>query len=168
MTTVYATSYDSPLGTIHLAGDKRGLAGLWFKRQKYDQDLPPGFSLVVNDQLDVFRQANRWLDIYFSGREPGFTPTLSMIGTDFQLEVWRALLDIPYGQLVSYREIAYQVGNPGALRATAHAISRNRISIIIPCHRVIGSNHKLTGYAGGIERKRALLRLERSLDLIDD
>ena len=168
MTTVYATSYDSPLGTIHLAGDKRGLVGLWFNRQKYDQDLPPGFSLVVNDQLDVFRQANRWLDIYFSGREPGFTPTLGMIGTDFQLRVWRALLDIPYGQLVSYREIAYRVGNPGALRATAHAISRNRISIIIPCHRVISSNYKLTGYAGGIERKRALLRLERSLDLIDD
>lgn len=168
MTTVYTASYDSPLGVIHLAGDKRGLVGLWFKGQKYDQDLPPGFSLVVNDQLDVFRQANRWLDIYFSGREPDFTPALSMIGTDFQLEVWRALLDIPYGQLVSYREIAYQVGNPGALRATAHAISRNRISIIIPCHRVISSNYKLTGYAGGIERKRALLWLERSLDLVDD
>ncbi len=168
MTTIYTASYDSPLGLIHLAGDEQGLIGLWFKGQKYDQDLPPGFSLVANDQLDVFRQANRWLDIYFGGREPGFTPALSMIGTDFQLEVWRALLDIPYGQLVSYREIAYQVGNPGALRATAHAISRNRISIIIPCHRVISSNYKLTGYAGGIERKRALLRLERSLDLIDD
>lgn len=168
MTTIYATSYDSPLGLIHLAGDEQGLIGLWFNRQKYDQDLPPGFSLVVNDQLDVFRQANRWLDIYFSGREPDFTPALSMIGTDFQLEVWRALLDIPYGQLASYREIACRVGNPGALRATAHAISRNRISIIIPCHRVVSSNYKLTGYAGGIERKRALLRLERSLDLIDD
>ena len=168
MTTIYATSYDSSLGLIHLAGDEQGLIGLWFKGQKYDQDLPPGFSLVVNDQLDVFQQANRWLDIYFSGREPGFTPALGMIGTDFQLEVWRVLLDIPYGQLVSYREIAYRVGNPGALRATAHAISRNRISIIIPCHRVISSNYKLTGYAGGIERKRALLRLEHSLDLIDD
>ena len=168
MTTIYTTSYDSPLGLIHLAGDEQGLIGLWFKGQKYDQDLPPGFSLVVNDQLDVFQQANRWLDIYFSGREPGFTPALGMIGTDFQLEVWRVLLDIPYGQLVSYREIAYRVGNPGALRATAHAISRNRISIIIPCHRVISSNYKLTGYAGGIERKRALLRLEHSLDLIDD
>lgn len=166
--TVYTASYDSPLGIIHLTGDKQGLVGLWFKGQKYDQDLPPGFSLVANDQLDVFRQANRWLDIYFSGREPGFTPALGMIGTDFQLEVWRVLLDIPYGQLVSYREIAYRVGNPGALRATAHAISRNRISIIIPCHRVISSNYKLTGYAGGIERKRALLRLERSLDFTDD
>lgn len=168
MTTIYTTGYDSSLGLIHLAGDEQGLIGLWFKGQKYDQDLPLGFVLTANDRLEAFRQANRWLDIYFSGREPGFTPTLSMIGTDFQLEVWRALLDIPYGQLVSYREIACQVGNPGALRATAHAISRNRISIIIPCHRVISSNHKLTGYAGGIERKRALLRLERSLDLIDD
>ena len=168
MTTVYAASYDSPLGVIHLAGDKQGLVGLWFKGQKYDQDLPPGFVLTANDRLEAFRQANRWLDIYFSGREPDFTPALSIIGTDFQLEVWRALLDIPYGQLVSYREIAYQVGNPGALRATANAISRNRISIIIPCHRVIGSNGKLTGYAGGIERKRALLRLEHSLDFTDD
>lgn len=166
--TIYATGYDSPLGIIHLAGDEQGLIGLWFKGQKYDQDLPPGFSLVVNDQLDVFQQANRWLDIYFSGREPDFTPALSIIGTDFQLEVWRALLDIPYGQLASYREIACRVGNPGALRATAHAISRNRISIIIPCHRVISSNYKLTGYAGGIERKRALLRLEHSLDFTND
>ncbi len=168
MTTIYATSYDSSLGLIHLAGDEQGLIGLWFKGQKYDQDLPPGFVLTANDRLEAFRQANRWLDIYFSGREPDFTPALSMIGTDFQLEVWRALLDIPYGQLASYREIACRVGNPGALRATAHAISRNRISIIIPCHRVISSNYKLTGYAGGIERKRALLRLEHSLDLIDD
>ncbi len=168
MTTIYTTSYDSPLGLIHLAGDEQGLVGLWFKGQKYDQDLPPGFVLAANDRLEAFRQANRWLDIYLSGREPDFTPALSMIGTDFQLEVWRALLDIPYGQLASYREIACRVGNPGALRATAHAISRNRISIIIPCHRVISSNYKLTGYAGGIERKRALLRLEHSLDLIDD
>jgi len=168
MTTIYTASYDSSLGLIHLAGDEQGLIGLWFKGQKYDQDLPPGFSLVVNDQLDMFRQVNRWLDIYFSGREPDFTPALSMIGTDFQLEVWRALLDIPYGQLASYREIACRVGNPGALRATAHAISRNRISIIIPCHRVISSNYKLTGYAGGIERKRALLRLEHSLDFTND
>lgn len=168
MTTIYTAGYDSPLGLIHLAGDEQGLIGLWFKGQKYDQDLPPGFVLVANDRLEAFRQANRWLDIYFSGREPDFTPALSTIGTDFQLEVWRALLDIPYGQLASYQEIACRVGNPGALRATAHAISRNRISIIIPCHRVISSNYKLTGYAGGIERKRALLRLERSLDLIDD
>ena len=168
MTTIYTASYDSPLRLIHLAGDEQGLIGLWFKGQKYDQDLPPGFVLTANDRLEAFRQANRWLDIYFSGREPDFTPALSMIGTDFQLEVWRALLGIPYGQLASYREIACRVGNPGALRATAHAISRNRISIIIPCHRVISSNHKLTGYAGGIERKRALLRLEHSLDLIDD
>ena len=168
MTTIYTTSYDSPLGLIHLAGDEQGLIGLWFKGQKYDQDLPPGFVLTANDRLEAFRQANRWLDIYFSGREPDFTPALSIIGTDFQLEVWRALLDIPYGQLASYREIACRVGNPGALRATAHAISRNRISIIIPCHRVISSNHKLTGYAGGIERKRALLRLERSLDFTND
>ena len=168
MTTIYTTGYDSPLGLIHLAGDEQGLIGLWFKGQKYDQDLPLGFVLTANDRLEAFRQANRWLDIYFSGREPDFTPALSTIGTDFQLEVWRALLDIPYGQLASYREIACRVGNPGALRATAHAISRNRISIIIPCHRVISSNHKLTGYAGGIERKRALLRLEHLLDLIDD
>lgn len=168
MTTIYTTGYDSPLGLIHLAGDEQGLIGLWFNGQKYDQGLPPGFVLTANDRLEAFRQANRWLDIYFSGREPDFTPALSMIGTDFQLEVWRALLDIPYGQLASYREIACRVGNPGALRATAHAISRNRISIIIPCHRVISSNYKLTGYAGGIERKRALLRLEHSLDLIDD
>ncbi len=168
MTTIYTASYDSPLGLIHLADDEQGLIGLWFNGQKYDQGLPPGFVLTANDRLEAFRQANRWLDIYFSGREPDFTPALSMIGTDFQLEVWRALLDIPYGQLASYREIACRVGNPGALRATAHAISRNRISIIIPCHRVISSNYKLTGYAGGIERKRALLRLEHSLDLIDD
>ena len=168
MTTIYTTGYDSPLGLIHLAGDEQGLIGLWFKGQKYDQDLPLGFVLTANDRLEAFRQANRWLDIYFSGREPDFTPALSTIGTDFQLEVWRALLDIPYGQLASYREIACRVGNPGALRATAHAISRNRISIIIPCHRVISSNYKLTGYAGGIERKRALLRLEHLLDLIDD
>lgn len=168
MTTVYTASYDSPLGVIHLAGDKRGLVGLWFKGQKYDRGLPPGFSLVVNDQLDVFRQANRWLDIYFSGREPGFTPALSMIGTDFQQKVWRALLDIPYGETISYQKLACRIDSPNTLRATAHAVSRNRISIIVPCHRVIGSNGKMTGYAGGIERKRVLLRLEHSLDFTDD
>lgn len=168
MTTIYATSYDSPLGLIHLAGDEQGLIGLWFNGQKYDQDLPPGFVLTANDRLEAFRQANRWLNIYFSGREPDFTPALSMIGTDFQLEVWRALLDIPYGETISYQKLACRIGSPDALRATAHAVSRNRISIIVPCHRVIGSNGKLTGYASGIERKRALLRLEHSLDLIDD
>lgn len=168
MTTIYTASYDSPLGLIHLAGDEQGLIGLWFKGQKYDQDLPPGFSLVANDQLDVFRQASRWLDIYFGGREPGFTPVLSMIGTDFQRKVWRALLDIPYDETISYQKLACRIDSPNALRATAHAVSRNRISIIVPCHRVIGSNGKLTGYIGGIERKRALLRLEHSLDFTDD
>ena len=94
MTTIYTASYDSPLGTIHLAGDKRGLIGLWFKGQKYDQDLPPGFVLAAHDRLEAFQQANRWLDIYFSGREPGFTPTLCMIGIEFQRKVCGGVGDI--------------------------------------------------------------------------
>ena len=109
----------------------------------------------------VLEETMRQLDDYFAGNRQLFTIPLHPVGTDFQLRVWRALLDIPYGETKSYMEIAQTIGNPRGARAVAQAIGANGIGIIIPCHRVIGSNHSLTGFAGGLDNKKFLLELER-------
>ena len=160
----YVQHYDSPLGVILLAADEIGLTGLWFDGQKYfARDLS---AERVEQNTPILSEAKRWLDIYFAGREPDFMPPLHPIGSAFRRDVWDILLEIPYGQTTTYGEIARQLtGTAGLSRMSAQAVGgavgHNEISIIIPCHRVVGTSGSLTGYAGGIERKVKLLELER-------
>lgn len=161
----YVQHYDSPLGGILLAADESGITGLWFDGQKYfARDLP---AERVEQSTAALTEAKRWLDIYFTGREPDFTPPLHPIGSGFRQAVWNILLQIPYGQTTTYGEIARQLAaKQGLARMSAQAIGgavgHNEISIIIPCHRVVGTNGSLTGYAGGIDRKVKLLELEHT------
>ena len=157
----YTAHYDSPLGGITLASDGEALTGLWLEGQKhFGSTLGSLASLPA--QLPVFDDTRRWLDIYFSSHEPDFTPPLSLQGTPFQRRVWEALLAIPYGQTVTYGELAHQLGCRSA-QAIGGAVGRNPIAIIVPCHRIVGTNGSLTGYAGGLDRKRALLQLEQKI-----
>ena len=157
--------YDSPLGGILLAADEIGLTGLWFDGQKYfARDLP---AERVEQNTPALSEAKRWLDIYFTGREPDFTPQLHPIGSAFRRDVWEMLLQIPYGQTVTYGGIARQLAAKRGLprlsaQAVGGAVGHNEISVIIPCHRVVGTNGSLTGYAGGIDKKVKLLELERT------
>ena len=161
----YTTFYESPIGRMLLAADDTGLTGLWFEGQKYfarclDRE-------TEEKELPVFAEAKRWLDIYFSGKEPDFTPPLHFTGTDFQKEVWEILCAIPYGQTMTYGAIADQLAKKRGLsrmsaQAVGGAVGHNNLSIIVPCHRVVGSDGSLTGYAGGIERKTFLLNLENA------
>ena len=158
--------YESPLGGITLAGDGDALTGLWFDGQTYfPEGLPAGSHACTQAADRVFAQAAEWLDVFFSGREPDFTPPLHPEGSDFRKAVWRILLSIPRGQTLTYGEIAARIAGERSLprmsaQAVGGAVGHNPISIIIPCHRVIGSDGSPTGYAGGLERKRRLLELE--------
>lgn len=161
----YIDHYQSPMGGILLAADDIGLTGLWFEGQKYyARKLDPEHE---EKALPVFEQTKDWLDIYFSGREVNFTPTLHMMGSDFQISVWEILRDIPYGKTMTYGEIARRIAKQKGLprmsaQAVGGAVGHNEISLIIPCHRVVGSNGSLTGYAGGIDKKKKLLSLEQA------
>ena len=155
--------YRSPLGDLLLAADEEGLTGLWFEGQKYFANTLPDKRIV--QETKILTEAKKWLDIYFSGEEPKFTPPLHPAGTAFRQAVWKILLQIPYGQTVTYGEIAQQLAAEQGIstmsaQAVGGAVGHNKISIIIPCHRVIGADGSLTGYAGGIDKKIALLRLE--------
>ncbi len=155
--------YDSPLGKILLAADEAGLTGLWFEGQKY---YASNLAQVhTEEDLPVLADARRWLDCYFSGEAPDFFPSLHFIGTDFQKEVWELLLAIPYGKTMTYGQIAKELARRRGLthmssQAVGGAVGHNPLSIIVPCHRVVGAKGSLTGYAGGILRKTALLKLE--------
>lgn len=159
----YTQTYSSPLGEVLLSADDMGLSGLWFAGQRYfARTLPPG---AVPGETPVLTASKRWLDCYFSGKRPDFLPPMHLIGTDFQQAVWNLLLEISYGQTVTYgalaRTLAQQLGKPAmSAQAVGAAVGRNPISIIVPCHRVVGTDGNLTGYAGGVERKLHLLRLE--------
>jgi len=160
---IYTSKYDSPLGGILLAADETGMRGLWFDGQKYfARDLPEE---RTERETAILVQARRWLDLYFSGKEPNFTPPLHPVGSPFRQAVWEILLQIPYGKTVTYGDIAKQLAEKTgkeriSAQAVGGAVGHNGISVIIPCHRVVGSDGSLTGYAGGIDRKTALLRLE--------
>ena len=157
--------YESPLGGVLLAADEIGLTGLWFDGQKYfARGLPAD---RVERETPALLEAKRWLDIYFSGKEPDFTPPLHPIGSAFQQSVWEILRQIPYGKTTTYGEIANKLAEKQGLsrmsaQAVGGAVGHNKISIIIPCHRVVGANGSLTGYAGGIEKKGKLLELEHT------
>ena len=162
----YISTYHSPLGNLLLAADDTGLTGLWFEGQKYFARTLPEEQLLK--ETPVLTETRHWLNIYFSGEEPAFTPPLHPAGSAFRQAVWQILLQIPYGKTMTYGEIAremakrQQVSHMSA-QAVGGAVGHNAISIIIPCHRVIGANGSLTGYAGGIDKKAALLELERTV-----
>jgi methylated-DNA-[protein]-cysteine S-methyltransferase len=147
----------SPLGSLTLASDGAALRGLYFEQHK--PGGPPQDAELGSDE--VITQTRRGLDAYFAGKARAFDLPLAFSGTSFQMEVWRALLAIPFGETVSYGALAKRIGEPAAVRALGAAVGRNPISIIAPCHRVVGADGSLTGYAGGVERKRALLAFER-------
>ena len=150
--------YETPLGTMLLAATERGLAGAWFLGQKHGPDAR---GWREDASHPVLRAAMQQLGEYFVGRRSAFDLPLDLqAGTAFQQSVWQALCAIPPGATTSYRELGRRVGRPEAARAIGAAVGRNPVSIVVPCHRVVGSDGALTGYAGGLERKTALLALE--------
>ena len=157
--------YNSPLGGILLAADEIGLTGLWFNGQKYfARSLPAGYT---EQNTPALSEAKRWLEVYFTGKKPDFMPPLHIVGSAFRRAVWEILLQIPYGKTTTYGEIARQLSEKMGLsrmsaQAVGGAVGHNKIAIIIPCHRVVGTNGSLTGYAGEIDKKRKLLELEQT------
>lgn len=153
----YIHDYSSPVGRILLAANEKGLTGLWFYGAKY---FAAGIESERTEVLTpVLEQTERWLDIYFSGHEPDFVPPLKLNGSAFRRGVWDELMKIPYGQTASYGEIARKLGTKCA-QAVGGAVGHNPISIIVPCHRVLGADGSMTGYAGGVDKKIRLLELE--------
>lgn len=159
----YTSTYQSPVGEILLACDEIGLTGLWFEGGKF-------YALSLDREheareMPVFAEVKRWLDVYFSGREPDLMPPVHMLGSPFQRSVWEILRQIPYGKTTTYGEIAKRLAAERGLprmsaQAVGGAVGHNPISVMIPCHRVVGSNGSLTGYAGGLQKKIWLLTHE--------
>ena len=160
---VFTSNYDSPLGAITLACDEEAIIGLWFRdRHGFGYLFPSG---AAEGKHPLLEAAARWLDLYFSGKNPDFLPPLKYGSTPFQRAVCECMLKIPYGQTVSYGEIADEIARETGVpkmsaQAVGGAVGHNPISIMIPCHRVVGKNGSLTGYGGGLDRKIALLTLE--------
>ncbi len=146
------TTIDSPIGELLLAGGERGLRRLWMSPFRIQPDW--------THDPDTFANVHHQLDQYFAGERSEFDVQLDLVGNRFELSVWDALLGIPHGETASYGDIARRIGAPSAARAVGMANGRNPVAVIVPCHRVIGSNGSLTGYGGGLERKRFLLELE--------
>lgn len=160
----YTSHYDSPLGRILLLSDGDALTGLWFEGEKHYSDKID--EEHVREELLIFTHTKRWLDLYFSGIEPDFSPQLKVVGTPFQMAVWNILEKIPYGTTMTYGEVAKQIAQQRGIarmsaQAVGGAVGHNYISILIPCHRVVGTNGSLTGYGGGMDNKVKLLTLEK-------
>ena len=155
---LYTSVYPSPLGSLTLAADGDALTGVWFEGQKYFASTLHGIHAEAD--LPLFRQCREWLDRYFAGRNPGATPPVRLHGTPFRMAVWDILKRIPYGETVTYGDIARRIERPTAFRAVAQAVGANPLCIAVPCHRIIGSNGTLTGFGGGLDRKVFLLKLE--------
>ena len=178
----YFYHYESPLGGIIITSDGEALTGLRFDRQQTicgsndsdQEDSEPNHDSVhAEEHLPVFKQTIKWLDIYFSGEEPGFTPPLRMEATAFRKMVWEILLTIPYGETMSYGEIADLIAKQKGIRkmsaqAVGGAVGNNPISLIIPCHRVIGADGSMVGYGSGIDKKIKLLELESGIEFEKD
>lgn len=160
---IFVSHYDSPLGGIALESDGEALTGLRFDGQRYHAYVFSGER--EEKELPVFEQTKKWLDVYFSGSDPGFMPPLRLDGTPFRLAVWEILRAIPYGRTLTYGSIARLVAEKTGVgkmsaQAVGGAVGRNPVAIIIPCHRVVGADGSLTGYAAGVDKKRRLLELE--------
>lgn len=156
---MYSTKYSSPLGEMLMLSDGENLCGLSFDTQSVNVDF------IENNDLKIFKNVTSWLDDYFNGLNPKIDFNLKADGTDFRKKVWKILLEIPYGETVTYGEIASKMSPNMAAQAVGGAVGANPIAIVIPCHRVIGANGKLTGYAAGIDKKVELLKLEKIMDL---
>ena len=155
--------YESPLGGMTMASDGESLTGLWFDGQKHFGSILG--ACPAEACLPVFILTARWLDIYFGGQDPGFTPPLKLRASPFRKAVWEILLTIPYGSTMTYGGIARRLSEqglaaPSSARAVGSAVGHNPVSLIIPCHRVVGADGRLAGYAGGADRKARLLQLE--------
>ena len=155
----YSTTYPSPMGLITLASDDSNLVGLWLEGQKYHgQSIPE--AMTEKSNLPIFEAAKHWLDRYFAGANPAISELpLAPIGSAFRQSVWDVLREIPYGEVITYGDIAKTMGIKSS-QAVGGTVGHNPISIIIPCHRVVGANGSLTGYAGGLQTKIRLLELE--------
>ena len=164
---IYISHYPSPLGNILLASLNNELIGLWFEGQKYYLASINGEIQEKNDE-EIFLKTKNWLDRYFKGEQPNIKElSLNPIGSTFRKKVWKILCNIPYGKTMTYKEIADKISKEKGLKsmsaqAVGGAVGHNPISIIIPCHRVVGSNGNLTGYAGGLDKKEYLLKLEQN------
>ncbi len=167
--TEYKSVYSSPLGDICMFADEKGLTGLCFAdepraREYYSAENCNKEAEGRQPDCQVLADAKRWLDVYFSGQDPGTLPPLHLIGTEFQITVWKKLLCIPFGESVTYGKLAADIaamrGSKMSAQAVGGAVSRNRIVVMIPCHRVLGADGELTGFSAGVWRKKALLRLE--------
>jgi len=155
----YYDTFDGPQGRMLLVATEKGLCGAYFKGQKYFPDSMEGKHAPNHAPL---RQARRELREYFAGKRKRFEVPLAPEGTPFQRSVWKAISTVTFGETISYGELARRARHPGSARAAGAATGRNPLGIIVPCHRILGSNGSLTGYAGGLNRKRALLALESS------
>ena len=164
MNTLCYLRHDSPIGPLLLAASERGLRAVYMSRQRHVPDEPGQDWMPVSRddtvQFEVLARAREQLDDYFAGKRSHFDLPLDLVGTEFQRRVWVALCDIAFGETISYGELARRIGNPRAVRAVGLANGRNPVSIVVPCHRVIGADGSMTGYGGGIDRKRFLLALE--------
>ena len=160
MNTVYYDFLSTSLGKMLLASNGDALVGAWFEDQRYEPSRGPSWERRRN--LPVILRAGAELTEYFAGSRTQFTLPLAPAGTAFQRAVWGAIAAIPYAETAAYRDLASRIGRPASIRAAGAATGRNPLSIIVPCHRVVGADGTLTGYAGGLDRKRALLALERS------
>ena len=152
----------TPIGRLYAVADEEGLLMLDFEDSKYTEKNINSFKNCIHESNSILDLAEKELNLYFNGKLKRFFVPVKFSGTEFQQRVWEELLKIPFGETISYQEQAQRLGNPKAVRAVANANSRNKISIIIPCHRVIGKDKKLTGYAGGLDKKEFLLNLENT------
>lgn len=170
--TCFLSYYPSPLGTLALASDGQAVTGIWFKKQKYfasgvNLDDPGSYQEVGLDRLPVFIQTKTWLDSYFAGHDPGPIPPVKVSGAPFQEAVWRILREIPYGRTTTYGRIADRLAKEEgkehmSAQAVGFAVGHNKVSLLIPCHRILGAGGKLTGYAAGLDVKERLLALEKA------
>lgn len=156
---MYSTQYSSPLGEMLIVSDGEAIVGIWFLGQKHFKSSL-SCEITQKEDLSIFNNAIEWLDMYFKGLNPEIDFKLNPNGSEFQIKVWKILSEIPYGETVTYGEIASQISQTMSAQAVGGAVGRNPIAVIIPCHRVIGANGKLTGYAAGIDKKMELLKLE--------
>ena len=156
---LYSTNYKSPVGDMLIVSDGKAIKGIWFDGQKHFKSTVES-ELTVNDELIIFENVKKWLDDYFNGINPEIDFKLKPEGTEFRKKVWQILSEIQYGETMTYGEIASKISPTMSAQAVGGAVGANPIAIVIPCHRVLGKNAKLTGYAAGIDKKMELLKIE--------
>ena len=156
---LYSTNYKSPVGDMLIVSDGKAIKGIWFDGQKHFKSTVES-ELTVNDELIIFEKVKKWLDDYFNGINPEIDFKLKPEGTEFRKMVWQILSEIQYGETMTYGEIASKISPTMSAQAVGGAVGANPIAIVIPCHRVLGKNAKLTGYAAGIDKKMELLKIE--------